>query len=174
MECLLKFLNAILTRDNITLAIALFGAFGTAVNLFSSFMHSRKKISIQIIKICRLKEFMIVYISIQNESRLPISINDISLIIDKKKYTGNSVPPHSLRYTDLATDIPAVREHFTIQFPLNLGALAGASGYIRPDVPEDISRTLSTPLTFQVATNRGNSIQKLLALDKWTDWPSML
>lgn len=174
MENLTTNQQSIFTRENITLAIALFGAIGTALSGILNFFHSRKRISIQIIKICRLKDFIIAYIAIQNKSRLPISINDISLIINKEKYTGNSVPPHSLRHTNSTTDIPTDREHFTMQFPVNLGALAGASGYIRLDVPEEVSQTLSTHLIFQVATNRGSSIRKKLEREQWIDWQSML
>lgn len=166
--------QTIFNRDNITLAIALFGALGTVISGILNFIHSRKRFSLQIVKICYLKEYIVVYIAIQNKSRLPISINDISLIIGKEKYTGNSIPPHSLRYIDPTTDIPTDREHFTIQFPLNLGALAGASGYMRLDVPEEVSQKLPTHLIFQVATNRGNSVQKKLERGKWTDWQSMI
>lgn len=77
-------LQSLFTRENITLAIALFGAFGTALNGILGFIRSRKKISIQIIKICRLNKFIVAYIVILNHSRLPISINDISIIINQK------------------------------------------------------------------------------------------
>lgn len=174
MDDIANFLQTVFTRDNITLAIALFGALGTAISGISNFIHSRKRFSLQIIKMFHSEEFMVAYIAIQNESRLPISVNDISIIIGKEEYTGNSVPPRSLRLIDPTTDIPTDREHFTIQFPLNLGALAGASGYICLDVPEEVSQKLPTHLIFRVATNRGNSVRKKLERGKWTDWQSML
>lgn len=59
-------------------------------------------------------------------------------------------------------------------FPVNLGALAGASGYICFDVYKDVSQTLSTPLIFEVSTNRGNAIQKRLVPPEWAEWSSML
>ncbi len=166
--------QTIFNRDNITLAIALFGALGTALSGILSFFRSRKKISIQIIKICRLEEFMIAYIAMQNKSRLPISINDISIIINKKKYTGNDIPPRTLRYVTDSHNTPVSREHTTIQFPVNLGPLSGASGYICFDVSANVSQMLSTPLIFEVSTNRGNSVRKKLELSEWTEWYSML
>lgn len=174
MENLATNQQSIFTRENITLAIALFGAIGTAISGILSFFRSRKKISIQIIKISRLEKFMIAYIAMQNKSRLPISINDISIIINKRKYTGNSVPPLTLEYVIDSLDTPATRKHTTIQFPVNLGPLSGASGYICLDVPSDVSQKLSTPLTFEVSTNRGNSTRKKLELTEWTEWYSML
>lgn len=168
------FMSQYLTRENITLALALFGAIGTALDWALKIIHSRKNISMQIIKNFQVKDFIVIFLAMQNNSYLPISINDISLIVNGTKYTGFSVPPHTLRYKDDTLDIPVDREHTTIPFPVNLGALAGASGYIRFDVSEEVFETLSTPLTFQVSTNRGSSIQMKLESAEWVCWKSML
>ena len=58
-------------------------------------------------------------------------------------------------------------------FPVNLGPLAGFSGYIFFDISKEASEMLSTPLTVRVSTNRGNSFEKKLPLTEWSDWENM-
>ncbi len=161
-----------LTKDNITLAIALLGAFGNIGTWIFNYLHSRRNISIQIIKICRIPNALIAYSIIQNHSRNPISINDISIKTPEHLYTSNNVPqiPFQRGYDHCSI----TRKYISMPFPVNLGSLSGASGYIYFEIPSDVSENLSAPLTVQISTNRGNSFQMKLVFDTWTPWDEML
>lgn len=162
------------TRENITLAIAILGAFGTISNWITSFLHSRRNVSIQIIKMCKTYNSVIAYISIQNNSRIPISINDISLKYNRQFYSGFNVPQHTLKVERKSGDsITAVQEYLTMTFPINLGSLSGASGYIFFGISKEVSESLSTPLIFRVSSNRGNPFEMKLESSEWGDWDKM-
>lgn len=170
MKDILKYL----TRENITLCIAIFGAVGTCLNWIIEFFRSRKNISIQIIKICKLNNSVIAYMTFQNHSRLPISINNLNLIIDKNSYAGFNGHPHSITIEKTkSNDTLITREYVTISFPINLPSLSGTAGYVFFDISRKVSENLSTPLTFEVSTNRGNPIQMKLSLEDWIDWEKM-
>lgn len=170
MKDILKYL----TRENITLCIAIFGAMGTCLGWIIGFFRSRKNISMQIIKICELNNTVIAYMTFQNHSRLPISINNLNLIIDKNSYAGFNGPPHAITIERTQNNgVIATKEYMTISFPINLPSLSGTSGYVFFDISKKASENLSTPLTFEVSTNRGNPVQMKLSLEKWIDWEKM-
>ncbi len=158
------------TRENITLAIAIFGALGTLLTWFFNFIHSRKNIDLRIIKISKFENQLTMYLSIQNKSRIPISINSISLLSDGVYYPCDIIshPAFTVSYQNNCTDI------FTIPFPVNLGSLTGTSGYIEFDISSKVLKPLSTPLTVQVSTNRGKAIEKKLHFEDLVDLVDML
>lgn len=170
----MEYIKQFLTRENITLIIAVFGAFGTIVTWISNYCHARKNIDIQIIKIAHMENALMAYITIQNKSRLPISINCISAQIDGHSYSGFAVPPYTLNFKTYSADkITGTREYQSIPFPINLGSLSGTSGYIFFDTPKCDVESLSTPLTVLVSTNRGNLMKMKLPWAEWTDWYKM-
>ncbi|MDE7046804.1 MAG: hypothetical protein K2P25_02280 [Lachnospiraceae bacterium] len=169
-----NFFSTYITRENITLAIAVFGALGTIASWISNFYHTRKNIGIQIIKISRIKNSLIAYVSFQNKSQLPISINSISIQVDGKSYSGCAIPPHTIKITkQTGNAITGTREYQSIPFPVNLGSLSGASGYIFFDTSKSVVEALSSPLTVLVSTNRGKSMKMKLPWTEWTDWDKM-
>lgn len=171
---LLQTVQKYLTRDNITLAIAIFGALGNIANWIVNYCRSRRNITIQINRICHFGNTIVAYVTIQNESRLPISINNISAKIDGNLYNGFHVPQRTIKITRQTGDtITATREHSSMSFPLNLGCLSGVSGYLCFDFSKEACEILSTLLTFQVSTNRGKPFETKSLLAEWTDWEKM-
>lgn len=170
MKDILKYL----TRENITLLIAIWGAIGTSLNWIIAFFRSRKNISMQIIKICKFKNTVIAYITFQNHSRLPISINNLNLVVNNTLYTGFNVPPLTITIERTkSNDATMAKKYVTISFPINLPSLTGISGYVLFNISKEAYENLSTPLTFQVSTNRGNPIRMKLSPVEWIDWDKM-
>lgn len=170
----MEYIKQFLTRENITLIIAVFGALGTIATWISNYFHTRKNIEIQIIKISHMEKSLLAYITIQNKSRLPISINCISTQINGHSYSGFTVPPYTLNVQkESENKITSIREYSPIPFPINLGSLSGTSGYIFFDIPKCDVESLSTPLTVLVSTNRGDVMKMKLPWAEWTYWPKM-
>ena len=85
-------ISNLITRENITLAIALFGAIGTAINATLSLIHNRANLNIRIVKIKDYLPFFLTYVIFENNSRLPISVTSISIQIDGIFYPCSAIP----------------------------------------------------------------------------------
>lgn len=143
-------------KDNITLAIAIFGAIGTLVNWFYSFIRNKKNISISIPQLMHKSNNIYFFIVIENKSLLPISINQISLISNDSKFVFSQIAVKMFETTHTSGGVVTDRHKiFTIQFPVSLNGLCGTSGFLYLTLPEDVSETLPNNLSFEVATNRG-------------------
>lgn len=145
-----------LTRDNITLALSIFGSVGTLTSAILSFIRSRKRISITIPKLYHNNSSMWLYVIIENNSRLPISINSVSACFSDKLFHSSQIPQKILEVTQQTGNIVTdKKEYFSIKFPISLPALSGTSGYLYFEVPATFLESPSTQLCFQVGTNRG-------------------
>lgn len=170
-----QFIQKYFTKDNLTLVTAVFGALSSIITWIINYRRSRKNITIQVNKICHFGNAIVAHVTIQNESRLPISINDVSAKIKGKLYNGFHVPQCTINISTITeNNVTASRECCTMSFPINLGSLSGVSGYLFFDTSKEVSETLSTHLTFRVSTNRGNSIEMKSALAEWVNWQTML
>lgn len=155
------------TRENITLAIAIFGALGTIFTWISSFLRNRKRLNFKIHKLYIAGNILSCFISFENKSHLPISINGISVVFDKQYYPCNNTSQLLFKSTNKSNGkITAEKSVYTTQLPVNLSALSGSSGYFSFAVSQDVLENLSTLLTVQVSTNRGLPIEKKLAFQR--------
>ena len=109
MHAIFNFMQELFTRENVTFAIAVFGAVGTAWNLFQS----RRKIEFIPIGF-KLKDDneLIVHFEIINHSRIAISIVNISYLYDgvhyscsKERAIGESIYHERMRLKNLQTSI---------------------------------------------------------------------
>jgi hypothetical protein len=80
------------TRDNITLFLSVFGGAGTLLTWFFTWLKTRKNISIRIIKICKIKDLLVMYASIINRSGTPITIENISVFIGGNVFSCYEFP----------------------------------------------------------------------------------
>ncbi len=106
-----------------------------------------------------------VYFSIENRSQLSISITQLKLIIDTKKY-ASSIFPETIatkthRTNNEITDIEKLKSHI---MPINLMPLASFGGHISFLIPRDSLSKSEKYLTFEISTNRGNPFQKTFEL----------
>lgn len=163
MHHILTFIAKLFTKENITFTIAVFGAIGTAWNLFQS------RLKIEFISLgYKLNDNndLIVHFEIINHSRVAISIVNISYMYDGVHYScskdraiAESIYHERMHTTNL-------KDFYTQPFPLQLVGLGGTSEYIRFELPPKIRPDFSKPQTFQVSANRGKAVEmKLLLTD---------
>ena len=158
-----------LTKENITLAIALFGAIGTIFTWILNAIHNHKNLDLKIVQISRTEKQLTMYLSILNKSQLPISISGIAILLNNVYYPCDVIShsAYTIHYSNKDTDI------CTLPFPITLGSLSGTSGYIEFDISSNASKFFSNPLTVQVSTNRGKAIEMKLNFEDLVDWDDM-
>lgn len=152
-----------LTRENITLAIAIFGALGTISTWIYNYITSRKNISFSIISAFYKNSTLSAYIMVENKSRMPVCINGVTIIEGKKKAMCKQMPTKILEITNrTGSEVIDKRKIYTCQFPISLGALSGDSGYICFNL-KDFNIDVSKELNFLIATNRGKELSVRIA-----------
>ncbi len=144
-----------ITRENITLLIALIGAIGT----ISGIVSKRTNINLKIIDYVHIKthkNIVQLFLLIENRSSNPIIISSISISYLKgKKYYCELLPK-------IITE-NKLNKVFTPNFPINLQAYQGYQGYFEFLYCEDISLVEGKNLDIQIYTNR-KVINKSLTL----------
>lgn len=82
-----KLLN-LLTRENITLALSIFGAAGTLFTFITSYVSKRKNLNIQITKSSYRTDthMLLITLTFENRSVLPIAITSIKCFTDKQEF----------------------------------------------------------------------------------------
>ena len=164
-----------LTRENITLAIAIIGACGTICSWINHIVTSRKSVEISLIRIYKPTKSLTCFFSISNRSRLSISIQSITVIIDGIPFQNVQIP--HVTYTIQVTrnnETTTKHEFHALVFPINLYGLSGTSGFVDFEIPQDVSQKISSPLTVQVATNRGNLSKTTLEFQGYSDMMELL
>ena len=143
-----------LTRENITLLIALIGAFGTVYDFFKKSV----KVSIKLIDYTKYPNNVVhLLILLENKSANPISINSISISQDSK----------NIHYCELIPKILTENKFlriFTSTFPINLQPYQGYQGYFEFLHCQEISLKQGKSLDFQIFSNQ-KLIKKSLILD---------
>lgn len=122
----------------------------------STFVHQRKRLSVFLLEYFQEPTRLNLMLSIENKSRLPISISRISILLDGKEYLCSY---RSIKVLEFAATEKGVRKvtesHFSLPFPIPIFSLGAVGGYLTfPDFPR-ISENPPTPLTLRVYTNRG-------------------
>lgn len=163
MNAIFNFMQELFTRENVTFAIAVFGAVGTAKSIFQS----RKKVEfIPLGYTLNEDHDLIVHFEIINHSTTAISIVNISYIYDGKHYSCSKERAIAESIYHERRHVPALKDFYTQPFPLQLVGLGGTSEYIRFELPPEIHPDFSKPQTFQVSANRGKAAEmKLLLTD---------
>lgn len=158
-ETLSEVVKETLTRDNITFVLALIGSIGSLY----MFLMQRKKVRITIQKYGYVDKSLLMYLSYVNLSHLSVAITNISLVHEGILYPCAYESTLANTYTHkIGNEIVTRKDEFTIALPLNLSALAGASGYIYfQNLPDNFSGT-SEMIELKVGTNRGRAIKMKL------------
>lgn len=166
-------LLALLTRENITLALAILGSLGTLFTWAYNFLQNRKNISVHIVG-HRYSDFdensFLLYMSFVNNSRIPISITSISINVDGIYHSCQEIPITTFEETTRCKDkILSHHEYKSMPLPIALAGLSGTSGYVYFEFPEGKLQSDATHLIVQVSTNRGKAIEKKLSLGRHLD-----
>ena len=147
-------LVTLLTRQNITLILSIFGSIGTLITLISQ----RKNLKINIISSTYNQNIhqLILVITFENRSQLPISVTSVSSTINGKKISPLPYPNCVGNYEYKKSDIIVDRKfEYNLKLPVDIQQLCAVSGYILLDVSPKELQTLSTPLILQVHSTRG-------------------
>lgn len=159
-----ELITGLLTKENITLALSIFGAIGTVCSFVYTAISTRKNINVRVSKAYFYKNTVLIHILIDNKSRLPITINRISLIIGKSVFSSFDIKTQIFKgVTRQNNEITDTRLIFSPEFPICIGSLGGTNCYPFFELPPEAFETLSTELTLQFHTNRGMIKKKKLS-----------
>lgn len=151
-------ISSSLTKDNITLAIAILGAFGT----LSAYFRQRLKLKVTFLEIRRFGSFYLK-IEIKNCSSIPVSITQIRLKLGKKEFSLSRdayivIPKNP---NAIGSGNPHLEQDtLSFQFPIRLEAFEAQSGYIQfPNEVQILASSTeenpSSPVTLLIVTTRG-------------------
>lgn len=152
--------SKLLTRENITLALSVFGSLGTLITFVSSFLHTRKNLKIKVSKVGyrNCTKIMLISLTFENRSRLPISITSISVLINGAEIIPETYPKCVEWYSHMEGKEVVDRKFlYNLNFPVDVQPLFAVSGHILLDVPLKEIEKLSTPLILKVHSTRGRA-----------------
>lgn len=161
--------NDFSTKDAITLILAIIGAIGTFSNYFFSYLAKRKNLKITVSRIA-LKipiNTLVVSLSFENRSQLPISITSISFLLDGIETMPYKYPELvAERYVERKGVLVDSKFLYNLNLPLDIQQFGAASGHILLDISQEKLQNLSTPLILQVYSTRGTVQQISLPFDR--------
>lgn len=169
----MKNLIPFFTRENITLALAILGSIGTLTSWTHTLLGNRKNLNVRVVG-QRFSEMnndsLLLYMSFENKSRLPIAITSIGIKINEITYTCTEIPIVTFQETTRCKgEILSHHEYTSIPLPISLSGLGATSGYVYFEFPGADFEFDATHLNFQLTTNRGRSIEKTLSLGRHLD-----
>ena len=156
-------LSKLLTKDNITFALSVFGSVGALYTFINSCLIMRKhlKITISDIAYNQTVESLVLSLAFENRSQLPIAVTSIQMkigktTIDSVKYpafVGEYFHKHGQEVVDKIFE-------YNIKLPLDINQLSASSGCVLFDIAQEELENLSTPLTILIYSTRGR-VQKI-------------
>ena len=162
MATIFDFFLRLLTRDNVTLLLALIGTAGTIY----TFVTQRLNLKVTVLS-SRADPFLLE-LQFENLSSIPISITLIKLKVGKEEFLLPRVASVAFPEQKMPTYYrePAREAVLTLDFPVRLESFGALRGYIGfpPEVQTLCSKseqTDSIPATLIVATTRGKKMQSL-------------
>lgn len=161
-------ISTLLTRENITLALSIFGTIGTLITFISSFMTKRKNLRIKISDSVynRTLKMLTFACSFENRSQLPIAVTSVGFILDGREFPPVKYPKCVEEYARRHGDEVVDRKFlYNLNFPVDIQQLSSASGYILLAISQEEFEKLSTPVIVQVYSTRGRVQQIKLPHD---------
>lgn len=159
---------ALISRDNITLALSIFGSLGTLFTLFHNFFINRKNVNVRIVGY-RFGDdkSLLIYVALENISRLPVSITGFAVNIDSTWYPCAEPSVTAFEETFRTGGVvTSHHEYKTLSLPIYIASLGGTSGYIFFEMPEATFQTDTTSLKFLINSNRGLIMKRTLSLGR--------
>lgn len=157
------------TFGNVTFVLSLIGSIGTISHWFINYRNN--KVNFDIIlrgyRIVGDNDGLLLYLSISNNSHLPVSINNIYLEFNSIQIQCSQVPRLVLENTRRTNGvIKSHNEYYSMSLPISLSQLLGCSGYVYFPLGQQDCIDASIPLTVVFSANRSKNIRKILQLDK--------
>ena len=155
----------IFTQENIAFALSIFASIGTIGTWTCSFFKSRKRLYSELNAYRTNPHGLLVHMQFSNKSTMPLSINEISILIDGNEYTACKIPQKvKEESTRVGNIIRSQHDYFSMDFPINLPPLCGDSGYLYFSSEKEIFPPLSNRVNLIIRTNRGRAIQQTFEL----------
>lgn len=153
-----------MTKENITLLLSCIGVIGSFSSWFYIWITQRRNLAFRVLE-NHTTDSHLFYILFENRSRLPISITNIAIILNGKKYYCQQAPSIALEESiSSGKNIVYERKEYTAKLPIVLGSLCATSEYIFFDTPLSPEQTFATQVTLSICTNRGKEFQRTLPL----------
>lgn len=160
-----------LTKDNITLTIAIAGFIISLINFAYFFIVRKRKITINFgaygIRNYHDKQLLLIRYRLDNNSQLPISITRMQILFNRKKYDCDNREHVAEEYSYKKAGQLVYESTVTTDIlPVNLSSLASHTGFLGFVIPPDTIPENEKSLTFRICTNRGGAIRKTFLLCK--------
>lgn len=153
--------------ETFTFILALIGSIGTAYTVIMSFFWNRICIDFYISEYSVAKDSVILYMVFTNKSRLPISITDVRIWNKCIPYSCTKNPQIVRIETRKTGETIIYKEAIkSLQFPITLSCLSGASGFLYFQIPQENFECASNSLTVELSTNRHLTLRKTLSLSQ--------
>lgn len=154
------------TKENITFALSIFGSLNVILIWFHTASVNRTKINCKLSRYDWINNLLVVYLVISNESRLPISINNIDLIQENdQKIRCECYPQIIVSRTNETNGLLKNKvDTYSVSMPINIGAMSSYGGFFVFASSQAEHLQISNELTFSISTNRGKPIQMKLLL----------
>lgn len=111
-------------------------------------------------------ECHIFHVSFENQSRIPIAISRIYLIIGSNEYECTRYPKKVFETTSrINNEITSHEVYKSLEHPIAIPSLGGASGYIAFEDCQQIIGAPATVATFRLHTNRGRPFEIQVPLE---------
>ena len=163
-----QLLQSFFTRENITLFLSIVGFLGTVSGWLYYWICNRRNLKIAINDYFYAPhQCLTLHISFSNNSKRPISITDICLNKDGKKYSCSHIPVKVINEKhNSGPKITSSLDRFSLELPLNLAALSGKSGYFYFPLDSKISLSPPSNEDFVICSNHGSPIEMKFSLSE--------
>lgn len=158
-------LRALFTQDNITLALSIFGSIGTVGTWLYNYIKTRKSFTFELNGYRLNPKGLLLHVQFVNKSTLSLSINEIAIKHNDIEYPCTKIPQKVLETTHkIGKEIVDHKVEYSMEFPINLPALCGSSGYLYFSSDSENFPQLSTEVTVIIRSNRGRAVERKLPL----------
>lgn len=130
----------------------------------------RRNFKIKIFTYCHTRNRHFFFAAIDNKSRLPISITQVAIISDKKKFYCRMIPKKVIGSDPIRETNKETRELVNLPIPIQLDGLCSTSGFLVIEDEKQELPTLSTPVKLEVSSNRGSLLKIELELGQVLDY----
>ena len=165
-EFLAELFKGLDTLDKqVTFVIAVIGFLLSLSSWIHAWTTQRKSLTVTAYEACSFANLVYFVVAIENNSRLPISVNKLTLHYEDIVAPCTMIPKRVLELTRThGKEIVERKTHYSMDMPVNINALSSATGYILfENLPYDLP-TDANKAVLVIGTNRGRKVKKILEL----------
>lgn len=164
-ESSVSLISQFFTKANITLLLSIIGSFGTLIALYTK----RKNLKIQVSNVAYKEDQkqLLLDITFENRSQLPIAITDVRVFLNNHELTVEKYPLCVEEYSHFhGKEVVDRKFLYNLEFPVAIQQLGASAGKMLLEFSPEELENPSTPLIFQVHSTRGKVQQIELPCDQ--------